>query len=323
MAGGPFNFYEMARDLNKVKVFSGSYSLALSKRIAASYGSEMGAYTCSRFSDGEISFSYDESVRGSYLFLIQSTAHPAESIMELLIMIDAAKRASASYVTVVIPYFGYGRQDRKDKPRVAITAKLMANLLSAAGSDRVVTMDFHANQIQGFFDIPVDHLNGNAVFIPYLESLPLDDIVFVAPDVGGLPRVRVYARHFDAGMAVCNKERKKANEVGAMQVIGDVRGRHAVLIDDMIDTGGTLCRAAEVLLERGCKSVRACCTHAVLSGEAHQNLLRAGLEEVAVTNTLPLERENEKIKVLGVEDIFARSMRNLQTEQSISSLFIA
>lgn len=312
----------MATEADKVKIFSGSYSLPLSEQIAHSYGKEIGVYTCKKFSDGEISFSYDESVRGAYLFLIQSTAYPAESIMELLIMIDAAKRASANYVTVVTPYFGYARQDRKDKPRVAITAKLMANLLSAAGADRVVTMDLHANQIQGFFDIPVDHLNGNAVFIPYLKKLGMDDFIFVAPDVGGLPRVRVYARYFNTGMAVCSKERRKANEVGTMQVIGDIKGRHAVLIDDMVDTGGTLCNAAEILLEKGCKSVRACCTHAVLSGKAHENITAAGLTELVVTNTLPLKRENKKIKVLGVADIFAKSMLNLQTERSISSLFI-
>ena len=310
----------MAIDSNRVKIFSGTYSLALSERIARGYGAKIGAHTCERFSDGEISFSYDESVRGAYLFLIQSTAHPAESIMELLIMIDAAKRASANYVTAVIPYFGYARQDRKDKPRVAITAKLMANLLSAAGTDRVVTMDFHANQIQGFFDIPVDHLTGTAVFVPYLETLNLDRPIFIAPDVGGLPRARIYARYFNAEMAVCNKERSKANEVGAMQVIGDIKGRHAILIDDMIDTGGTLCRAAETLLNKGCKSVRACCTHAVFSGAALEKISASGLTEVVVTNTLVLKKEHPKVAGFGRGGYLCKVYVELADGASLSAL---
>lgn len=308
--------------MNSVKLFSGSSSLYLSKKIAHAYGTSLGELTVQRFSDGEISPYINESIRGHDVFLIQSTFPPAENILELLLLIDAAKRASANTITVMMPYYGYARQDRKDKPRVAIGAKLVANLLSAAGATRVVTCDLHAGQIQGFFDIPVDHLQSSAVFVPYLESLEIEDLLFASPDVGSVGRVRKFATRFNADMVICDKHRKRANEIASMQVIGDVKDCNVVLIDDLVDTAGTLCRSAEIIMDKGAKSVRAVCTHPVLSGNAYERIENSVLEEIAVTDTIPLKGSSTKIKVLSVADMFAKAIRKIHDKESISSLFI-
>lgn len=310
-------------DPNFVKLFSGTSSRYLAEKIAEAYGKPLGAITIQRFSDGEISPYYDESIRGCDVFLIQSTFPPADNLMELLLMIDAARRASAKYVTVVMPYFGYARQDRKDKPRVAIAAKLVANLLSAAGADRLMTCDLHAGQIQGFFDFPVDHLDGSAIFAPYLEKLNLDNLVFAAPDVGGVGRARAFAKMFEADMVVCDKHRKRANEVAGMQVIGNVKDANVVIIDDIVDTAGTICRAAAVLKEKGARSVRAICTHPVLSGNAYDNINNSVLEELVVSDTIPLRQQSPKIKVLSVANLFATAIKKVHDYESISSLFIS
>ncbi len=305
-----------------VKIFSASASMYLAERIAKAYGKPLGQATLQKFSDGEISPFLEESVRGSDVFLIQSTFAPADNILELLLMIDAAKRASAETVTVLIPYFGYARQDRKDKPRVAIGARLIANLLSAAGADRVVTCELHADQIQGFFDIPVVHLQSSAIFVPYLESINLGEFIFAAPDVGGVKRARSYAKYFKTDMVICDKHRVRANEIESMQVIGDVTDKNVVLVDDLIDTAGTLCGAAQILLDKGAKSVRAICTHAVLSGPAYERIEASKLDELLVTDTLPLRGTSSKLKVLSVADLFAKAIRKINDHESISSLFI-
>ncbi|MCH7514576.1 MAG: ribose-phosphate pyrophosphokinase [Bacteroidetes bacterium] len=305
-----------------VKIFSGSNSEYLAEKIAQAYGKSLGSVTLQRFSDGEISPSYNESVRGSDVFIIQSTMPPAENILELLLMVDAAKRASVNSVTVVIPYFGYARQDRKDKPRVAIAAKLIANILSAAGANRIMTMDLHADQIQGFFDIPVDHMDGSAIFVPYLKSLNLNNIIFASPDVGGVKRARAYAKFFNAEMVVCDKQRERANQVASMQLIGDVEGLDVILVDDLIDTGGTIYKASKLLMDKGATSVRAICTHPVLSGKAHENIDNSVLEELVVTDTIPLKQSSEKIKVLTVSSLFSKAIRKIHDNESISSLFL-
>ena len=305
-----------------VKIFSGTSSRYLASQIASQYGQPLGELVINRFADGEISPRFEESVRGCEVFLIQSTNPPSDNLMELLLMADAARRASAKYVTAVLPYFGYARQDRKDKPRVAIASKLVANLLSAAGIDRLMTCDLHAGQIQGFFDFPVDHLDGSAIFIPYIESLNLDNLIFAAPDVGGVGRARAYATYFKSDMVVCDKHRKRANEIASMQVIGEVENANVVIIDDMLDTGGTMCRASEAILEKGAKSVRAICTHPVFSGAAYDNIANSVLEEVAVSDTIPLKKAAPKVRVLSVADLFATAIRRIHEHESISSLFI-
>ncbi len=307
---------------NPVKIFSGSQSTYLAEKIAHYYGKDLGGYTCRRFSDGEMSPSFEESVRGCDVFLIQSTPPPGDNLMELLLMVDAARRASAHYVTVVIPYFGYARQDRKDKPRVAIAAKLVANMLEAAGVDRLMTIDLHAGQIQGFFDFPVDHLEGTSVFVPYIKSLALENLIIASPDVGGAGRARTFAKHFNAEIVLCDKYRKRANEIASMQVIGDVEGMNVVLVDDLIDTGGTLCKAAQILLDKGAKSVRAVCTHPVMSGKAHDNIANSVLDELVIADTLPLSQTNPKIRVLSVAELFAKAIGRIRDHESISSLFI-
>lgn len=308
--------------MSSVKIFSGTASHYLSEKIAQFYGQPLGALTVQKFNDGEMSPNFNESVRGEDVFIIQSTFPPADNLMELLLIIDAARRASAKYVTVVLPYFGYARQDRKDKPRVAIAAKLVANLLSAAGADRLMTCDLHAGQIQGFFDFPVDHLDGSAVFYPYVNALNLENVIFAAPDVGGVARARNFAKHFAVEMVVCDKHRKRANEIASMQVIGDVEGANVILVDDMVDTAGTLCKAAEILRDKGAKSVRAICTHALLSGKAYENIENSALESLAVTDTIPLRRESSKIKVLTVAELFAEAIKRVHGHESISSLFL-
>lgn len=307
---------------SSVKIFSGNESLYLAEKIAQSYGKPLGEVTLQKFSDGEISPYFNESVRGCDVFIIQSTFAPSDNIMELLLMVDAARRASAKYVTVVMPYFGYARQDRKDKPRVAIGAKLIANLIAAAGANRIMTCDLHADQIQGFFDIPVDHLDGTSVFVPYVKSLELEDLLFASPDVGGVKRVRSFAKYFNADMVVCDKHRKRANEIASMQLIGDVEGKNVVLVDDLIDTGGTMCKAASLIMEKGAKSVRAICTHPVLSGSAYDNINNSVLKELVVADSIPLQGESDKIKVLTLSDLFAKAIRKIHDHESISSLFI-
>lgn len=308
--------------MSKVKIFSGTGSLYLAEKIAKEYGKPLGEIVLERFSDGEISTYFKESVRGCDVFLISSTIPPSDNLLELLLMIDAAKRASAAYVTAAIPYYGYARQDRKDKPRVCIAAKLVANLLSASGADRIMTCDLHAGQIQGFFDFPVDHLSGSYVFVPYLQSLNLENLIFASPDVGGTKRTLAYARHFGVDMVICDKHRLRANEIASLQVIGDVEGMDVVLVDDLIDTGGTIAKASIEIMNKGAKSVRAICTHPVLSGKAYENIENSALEELVVTDTLPLKRESSKIKVLSVAELFAKGIRKTHSNESISSLFI-
>lgn len=305
-----------------VKIFSGQASTYLAEKIAHAYGEPLGEVKYQRFSDGEMAPFIMESVRGHDVFIIQSTFAPSDNFMELLLMIDAAKRASAKNVNVIIPYFGYARQDRKDKPRVSIAAKLIANLLSAAGASRVMTFDLHADQIQGFFDIPVDHLDGNYIFVPYLKSLNLKNIMFASPDVGGIKRARSFAKFFDAELAVCDKYRKEANKVESMRLIGEVEGKDVVLVDDLVDTAGTICKAAALLKERGARSVRAVCTHPVLSGGAYETIENSVLDEIAVTDTIPLKKKSKKIRVLSVSDLFSKAIRKIHDNESVSSLFI-
>lgn len=308
----------------QVKIFSGRNFQYLSRDIAREYGIELSAINTQQFSDGEIQPEIQESVRGEYVFIIASTNAPAENLMELLLVIDAARRASAHYITVVIPYYGYARQDRKDRPRVAIGSKLVANLITAAGANRVVTMDLHAPQIQGFFDIPVDHLDASYIFIPYLKTLGLDEnICFASPDVGSTNRARTYAKYFNGDMVICDKQRKRANEIAGMTVIGDVVGKDIILVDDIVDTARTLSNAAKLLMEKGAKSVRAVCTHPVLSGEAIDTVEKSVLTELVVCDTIPYARKSDKIKRLPTAHLFATAIRNVHENASITSLFIA
>ncbi len=308
--------------LKEVKLFSGTSSKYLSEKIADFYGAPLGNLEIKRFSDGEMQPVIQESVRGAYVFFIQSTIPPSENIMELLLSIDAAKRASAGHITAVIPYFGYARQDRKDKPRVPISAKLLANVIQASGANRIMTMDLHADQIQGFFDMPVDHLKSEAIYIPFLEGKDLSNVTFASPDVGGVKRARTYSKHFDRPLVICDKYREKANEVAGMTVIGEVEGAHVILVDDMVDTAGTLCRAAKALIDAGAEKVSAMCTHPVLSGKAYDNINESVLEELVVCDTIPLKQESDKIKVLSTAKLFARAIRNMHEHRSISALFV-
>ena len=305
-----------------LKLISGRCTQYLSTKIAESYGQDLTPVEVMQFSDGEFEPVITESIRGSYVFCMQSTFAPADNLMELLLLIDAAKRASAGYVVAVMPYFGLARQDRKDKPRVAISAKMIANILQASGADRVMTMDLHADQIQGFFDIPVDHLEADAIFIPYMKQLGIDEMVFASPDVGGIKRARNYARQFNAELVICDKHRAKANEIESMRLIGDVTDKNVILVDDLIDTGGTLCTAANLIMEKGAKSVRALITHPVLSGKAYEKIEGSSLTELVVCDTIPLKQQSSKIKVLSVAPLFARAIRNAHEYKSINSLFI-
>ncbi len=307
--------------MSEVKMFSGTSSRYLAEKIAEEYDQKLGDLSTSRFSDGEIQPVINESIRGDYVFFIQSTFAPSDNLMEIMLFIDAAKRASAGYITAVIPYYGYARQDRKDKARVPISAKLVATILEAAGVNRIMTMDLHADQIQGFFNVPVDHLRSEPIFTSYLKTLDMSDALFASPDVGGVKRARNYAKIFNKDFVICSKYRKKANEVAAMNVIGDVEGFDVVLVDDLIDTGGTLCKAADVILSKGAKSVRALCTHPVLSGAAYQNIEKSSLLELVVCDTIPLRQESSKIKVLTTAKLFARAIRNTHENRSISALF--
>ncbi|HRO08178.1 MAG TPA: ribose-phosphate pyrophosphokinase [Saprospiraceae bacterium] len=308
--------------MTDVKLFSATQSRKLAELIADYYGYPLGDITLNSFSDGEMQVVINESVRGSYTFLIASTFGAADNLMELLLMIDSAKRASSGYITAVIPYFGYARQDRKDKARVPISAKLVANLLQASGVNRVMTLDLHAEQLQGFFDIPVDHLKSEAIFIPYLSEQDLSNVTFASPDVGGVKRARSYAKYFGRDLVICDKERRVANQVAEITVIGDVTGKDVIMIDDIIDTAGTLCKATDALLEKGARSVKAICTHAVLSGKAYDNVNNSNLLEVIVTDTLPLRGQSNKIKVLSCAKLFARAIRNTHEFRSIAALFV-
>lgn len=306
---------------NPVKIFSGTNSQYIANKIAEKFGQPLGEVAISRFSDGEFQPNFIESVRGCDVFLVQSTFAPSDNLMELLMMIDAAKRASAHYITAVIPYYGLARQDRKDKPRVAIGSKMVADILGAVGAHRVMTMDLHAPQIQGFFDIPVDHLDASVIFIPYIQSLKLSNLTIAAPDMGGTARARYFANMLSCDLVVCNKERKKANEVANMTVIGDVEGADIVIVDDLVDTGNTLCKAAKLMKEKGAKSVRAFCTHPVLSGAAYDNIENSILDELVVCDTIPLRKESAKIRVLSSAGLFADAIKNVVEYGSISNLF--
>ncbi len=307
---------------HKVKIFSGSASSYLAENIAQKYGQELGKVSLLRFSDGEFQTSFEETVRGTDVFIVQSTFPPTDNLFELLMMIDAAKRASANRIIAVMPYFGFARQDRKDQPRVAIGAKMVANLLSAAGATRIITMDLHADQIQGFFDFPVDHLYASSIFLPYIQNLNLPNLTMAAPDMGGAKRANAYAKYLKSDVVICYKQRAKANVIESMTVIGDVEGRDIVIVDDLIDTGGTLTKAADMMMDKGAKSVRAFCTHAVLSGKAYENIEKSKITELVVTDTIPLKQESSKIKVLSVADLFAKVLHSVHNYESISSNFI-
>lgn len=304
-----------------VKIFSGRATSDLAERIAQEFGADLGSVTFTEFSDGEFQPSFEETVRGQDVFLVQSTMPPVENLFELMLMIDAAKRASAKSVVAVIPYFGFARQDRKDKPRVAIGSKMVAMMLETAGADRVMTMDLHADQIQGFFEIPVDHLYASTIFLPYIEDLNNGNLIMAAPDAGGAKRANSYSKKLDIGLAMCHKQRKVANEVAEMTVIGDVRGKDVILVDDMVDTAGTLTKAADLFLEHGATSVRAICTHAILSGPAYERINNSGLTELVVTDSIPLKQYSDKIKVLGVAGLYASVIESLVKHESISRLF--
>ncbi|NCG44045.1 MAG: ribose-phosphate diphosphokinase [Proteobacteria bacterium] len=304
------------------KIFTGRQTVELAGLIAKSYGSPIGQVNIQQLSDGEFQPSFDESVRGSRVFLVQSTTPPADNFMELLMMIDAAKRASARHITAVLPYFGMARQDRKDKPRVPITAKLYAKMLEAAGATRVMTMDLHADQIQGFFEIPVDHLFSSSIFLPDIKALNLDNLTIASPDMGGYKRATAYGNQLGADVVICYKQRKKANVIGKMTVIGNVKDQNVILLDDMVDTAGTLTKAADMLMDQGAKSVRAYYTHGVLSGPAYDRLSNSAITELVITDTIPLKEPHDKIRVLSVADLFASVMKSVNSNQSISGHFL-
>ena len=308
------------------KIFSGTATRYLSEKIAAASGERLGEVTVSRFSDGEFQPSFEETVRGELVFIVQSTFPPSDNLFELLMMVDAAKRASAKRIVAVMPYFGFARQDRKDKPRVSSAAKLVANMLTPAGVDRIMTMDLHADQIQGFFEVPVDHLFASSLFLPYIKEMGLKDLVMAAPDTGGTKRANAYAKHLGVDMAICYKQRKVANQIESMTVIGDVKGKNVVLVDDMVDTAGTLTKAADMMMEQGATSVRAVCTHAVLSGEACTRIQNSSLAELIVSDTIPIGADKlqhtDKIKQLTVAQLFSDVIRRVRSHESISSHFI-
>ena len=309
-------------DPNSFMVFSGTCTKYLSEKICKSLGCPLGNLVITKFSDGEFAVSYEESIRGRDVFLVQSTFPNSDNLMELLLMIDAAKRASAKSINAVIPYFGWARQDRKDKPRVSIGAKLVADLLSVAGVDRVITMDLHADQIQGFFDVPVDHLYASGVILPYLQSLHLDNLVIASPDVGGSKRANTFAKYLGCPLVLCNKTRARANVVESMQIIGDVKDKNVVIVDDMVDTAGTISKAADIMKAAGAKSVRACASHCVMSGPATQRVEESALEEIVFTNSIPYRSNCSKVKQLCVADMFAETIRRVLENKSISDQYI-
>lgn len=307
---------------NSFLVFSGTATRYLAEKICSSLGCPLGNLVVTKFSDGEFSVSYEESIRGRDVFLVQSTFPNSDNLMELLLMVDAAKRASARQIIAVIPYFGWARQDRKDKPRVSIGAKLVADMLSTAGVDRVITIDLHADQIQGFFNVPVDHLYASGVILPYLQSLHLDDLVIASPDVGGSKRANTYAKYLGCPLVLCNKTRARANVVESMQIIGDVQGKNVVIIDDMVDTAGTIAKAANIMKAAGAKSVRACASHCVMSGPASERVQESALEELVFTDSIPYSNRCAKVKQLSVADMLAETICRVNSNQSISSQYL-
>ena len=302
-----------------IKFFAGVNTKYLASQIAKSYGTEISSSSIVEFSDGEFEPSFDETVRGSHVFLIQSTTPPSDNLMELLLMVDAAKRASAHNIIAVMPYYGYARQDKKGKPRVPIGAKLVANLLSAAGVSRVMTMDLHADQIQGFFEVPVDHLYASELFIEDIINLNLKNLVIASPDMGGSKRANAYSKLLNSGVVVCYKERKKANVIGEMKILGDVEGKDVVIIDDMVDTAGTLTKAADLILQQGANSVRAYCTHGILSNDAYQKIDNSNIAELVITNTIPKEHKSKKVREISVADFFAKTIKSVVKNESISA----
>jgi len=308
-------------DMKLVSIFGCRETMDLAKRIAQSYGSPLGRSEVTSFSDGEFQPIYVDNIRGRHVFIVQSTFPPADNLWELLMMIDAARRASAKNIVAVIPYFGFARQDRKDRPRVTIAAKLIANLLTAAGVQRIITIDLHADQIQGFFDVPVDHLFASSVFVPYMEKLKLPKVTMASPDTGGTRRAAAYAKALNTDFVICYKQRSKPNEVEKMALVGDVQGKDILLIDDIIDTGGSITRAAQLMMDKGANSVRAFCTHPVFSGEAYERIENSPFTEVVVTDTIPLKRQSSKITVLSTAELFAEVIKRVENYESISSLF--
>ena len=308
-------------DTKNFMVFAGTATHDLGERICQQLGCPLGKITMTKFSDGEFAVSYEESIRGRDIFLIQSTFPNSDNLMELLLMIDAAKRASAKSINAVIPYFGWARQDRKDKPRVSIGAKLVADLLSVAGIDRLITMDLHADQIQGFFDVPVDHLYGSGVILPYLESLNLSDLVIASPDAGGAKRAKTYAKYLDCPLVLCNKTRARANVVESIQIIGDVKDKNVVLVDDMVDTAGTITKAADEMLKAGAKSVRAVASHCVMSDPASDRVQNSALTEIVFTDSIPYSHKSDKVRQLSVADMFARAIKCVSMQVSVSEEF--
>ena len=304
------------------KVFSGTNSRYLAEKICNSLGCPLGNMNITHFADGEFAVSYEESIRGQHVFLVQSTFPNSDNLMELLLMIDAAKRASAKSIIAVVPYFGWARQDRKDKPRVSIGAKLVADLLSVAGIDRLITMDLHADQIQGFFDIPVDHLYASGIFVPYIQSLNLENLVIATPDVGGSKRASTFSKYLGVPLVLCNKSREKANEVASMQIIGDVKGKNVVLVDDIVDTAGTITKAADIMLAAGAKSVRAIASHCVMSDPASFRVQESGLTEMVFTDSIPYSKKCAKVKQLSIADMFAETIKRVVNNESISSQYL-
>ncbi|MFI3321732.1 MAG: ribose-phosphate pyrophosphokinase [Rikenellaceae bacterium] len=310
--------------MHKIKFFTGRASRYLAENIAKSYGAELGNSSILEFSDGEFQPSFDESLRGCTVFIVQSTFPPVDNLFELLMMIDAAKRASAHRIVAVLPYFGWARQDRKDRPRVSIAAKLVADMLTVAGADRIMTMDLHADQIQGFFNVPVDHLYASGIFVPYIKSLQIEDLVVAAPDMGGAKRANAYSSYLNTPIVISHKQREKANVIGSMTVIGDVKDKNVIILDDMIDTAGTITKAADMMMEKGAKSVRAAVTHPVLSGPAYDRINASALCEVIVSDTIPLDSTQDisKFKVLSVAEIFADIIERVYNYKEISSRFM-
>ena len=306
----------------EAKIFNCTQSQELAEKIADHYGTHLGNVITSTYSDGEFQPSFEESVRGSRVFIIGSTHPGSDHLMEMLLMLDAAKRASARHITAVMPYFGWARQDRKDKPRVPIAAKMIASILETAGATRIITMDLHADQIQGFFEKPVDHLYASTVFLPYLKNLGLDNLTIASPDMGGSKRAYAYSKALETDVVICYKQRAKANVISHMELIGDVTGKNVVLVDDMVDTAGTLTKAADLMMERGALSVRAICTHPVLSGEAYERVEKSKLEELIVTDSIPLRKKSKKIKVVSCANLFADVMKSVNDNRSISEKFI-
>lgn len=307
---------------NNFAVFSGTKSRYLAEKICNSLGCPLGQMNIEHFADGEFAVSYEESIRGKDVFLVQSTFPSSDNLMELLLMIDAAKRASAHYITAVIPYFGWARQDRKDKPRVSIGAKLIADLLSKAGITRLITMDLHADQIQGFFDVPVDHLYGSTIFMEYIrKTMSLEDLVIATPDVGGTKRANSYAKHLGVPMVICHKSRSKANEIAEMRIIGDVAGKDVLLVDDIVDTAGTITKAADLMMSNGAKSVAAIASHAVMSDPASTRVDQSSLHEMIFTDSIPYPHKCEKVKILSVADLFAEAIRRVCSHESITTLY--